>query len=137
MCEFCQILCFILKIYHNIESYQNMKLITLGFCFLYHKLQDFFVCHAHYTPFTCGKTRLLKFEIFEKYFKLKKKLIPYFLNCDYFLNVGNRLLSFLKHLPSKSCYYNSPLPSPLKINHYLMQQLLNFKHLLLKPKPKI
>ncbi len=45
---------FILKIYHNFESYQNM-LIILGFYFLYHKLQLCFVCHAHYTPFTCGK----------------------------------------------------------------------------------
>jgi hypothetical protein len=57
MCKFCQIFCFILKTYHNFESYQNM-LTTLGFCFLYHKLQLCFVCHAHYTPFTCGKKPL-------------------------------------------------------------------------------
>jgi len=67
MCKFYQILRFILKIYHNFESYQNM-LITLGFCFLYHKLQLFFVCHAHYTPFTCVKG-LLKIKKFEKYFE--------------------------------------------------------------------
>ncbi len=54
VCKFCQILRFILKIYHNFESYQNM-LTTLGFFFLYHKLQLCFVCHAHYNPFICGK----------------------------------------------------------------------------------
>jgi hypothetical protein len=32
--NFFQILCFILKIYHNFESYQNM-LITLGSCLLF------------------------------------------------------------------------------------------------------
>jgi hypothetical protein len=72
MCEFCQILHFILKIYYNFESYQNM-LITLGFCFLYHELQLCFVCHAHYTPFTCGKG-LLKILKFGKYFEFLKNL---------------------------------------------------------------
>jgi len=70
---FCHILHFILKIYHNFESYQIM-LTTLVFCFLYHKIQLCFVCHTHYTPFTCDK-RLLKF------FNLKKILWvsqPYF-----------------------------------------------------------
>jgi hypothetical protein len=57
--KFCQIFHFKLKIYHNFESYKNM-LTILGFCFLYYKLQLCFVCHAHYTPFTCGKG-LLKF----------------------------------------------------------------------------
>jgi hypothetical protein len=42
MCKFFDILCFVLKIYHDFESYQNM-LITLGFCFLYHKLQLCFI----------------------------------------------------------------------------------------------
>jgi hypothetical protein len=46
-------------------------LTTLGFCFLYHKLQLRFVCHAHYTPFTCGK-ELLKNKKFETYFELLK-----------------------------------------------------------------
>jgi len=46
-------------------------LTTLGFCFLYHKLQLCLVCHAHYIVFTCGK-RLLKFENFEKYFEFLK-----------------------------------------------------------------
>jgi hypothetical protein len=64
-CKFCQILHFILKIYHNFESYQNM-LTTLVFVSC--KLQICFVCHAHYTPFTCGKVRL-KISIFEKYFE--------------------------------------------------------------------
>jgi hypothetical protein len=47
VCTFCQILCFVLKIYHNFESYQNM-LITLGF-FLYHKL-NFVLYIMHITP---------------------------------------------------------------------------------------
>ncbi len=51
MCKFCQILHFILNIYHDF-AYQNI-LITSSFCFLYHKIQLFFACHAHYTPFTC------------------------------------------------------------------------------------
>jgi hypothetical protein len=59
VCKLCQILCFILKFYHSFESYQIM-LIILGFFFLYHELQLCFVCHAHNTPFTCGKT-FLKF----------------------------------------------------------------------------
>jgi hypothetical protein len=42
--KFCQILHFIVKIYHNFD----------------YQLQLCFVCHAHYTPFTCGKG-LLKF----------------------------------------------------------------------------
>ncbi len=67
MCRFCPILHFILKFYHNFQSYQNM-LTTLGLFFLYYKLQLCFPCHAHYNPFTCGK-RLLKFEKFEKYFE--------------------------------------------------------------------
>jgi hypothetical protein len=61
---------FILKSYHNFESYQNM-LITLGFCVLYHKLQKQSVCLAHYTPFTCGKG-LLKILNFQKYLKFLK-----------------------------------------------------------------
>jgi len=59
VCKFCQILHFMLKICHNFESYQNMW-TTLGFFFLYQKIQLCFVCHAHYNPFTCGK-RFLKF----------------------------------------------------------------------------
>ncbi len=46
-------------------------LTTLGFYFLYYKVQLCFVCHAHYTPFTCGKEPL-KIEIFEKYFEFLK-----------------------------------------------------------------
>jgi hypothetical protein len=48
-------------------------LTTLGFCLLYHKLQLCFVCHAHYTPFTCGKG-LLKILKIEKYFEFFKDL---------------------------------------------------------------
>jgi hypothetical protein len=46
-------------------------LTTLGFCFLYHKLQLCFVCHAHYTPFTCGKGLLIILKL-EKYFEFLK-----------------------------------------------------------------
>jgi len=48
MCKFCHILYFILKIYHNFESYQNV-LITLGFFFLYHK-HNFILYVMHITP---------------------------------------------------------------------------------------
>ncbi len=61
--NFARFLHFILKIYHNFESYQNM-LTILVFCFLYHKIELCFACHAHYTPFTCGKRfmKIFKFE---------------------------------------------------------------------------
>jgi len=90
MCIFCQILHFIFKINHNFESYQNM-LSTLGFCFLYHKLQLFLVSHAHFTPFTYGKGFLKKYQ-FEKYFEFKKNQIQDILNCECFSNLGRRLL---------------------------------------------
>ncbi len=65
MCKFCQILHFILKIYHNFESYQNM-LTILGFCFLYHELKICFICHAqYYKSFTCGKRTLEILKILE------------------------------------------------------------------------
>jgi hypothetical protein len=61
-----------LKIYHNFESYQNM-LIVLPFCFFYHKKQLFFVCHAHYTSFICGKDSWkLKFLKILWIFKIEK-----------------------------------------------------------------
>ncbi len=115
---------FILKSYHNFESYQNM-LIILGFCVLYHYFVLFLVCHAHCTPFTCGKGLLKKI-----YFQ-----IPYLLNCECSLNVGSRLLSsrfftinfFLKNIPYLVLG---------KINHNLMQHLFKFKCHLLKPKRK-
>jgi hypothetical protein len=72
VCKFCQIMHFILKIYHNFELYQNM-LTTLCFFLLYHKLQLFFLCHAHYTPFTCGKG-LLKILKIKKYFEFFKDI---------------------------------------------------------------
>jgi len=59
---------FQLENYHNFESYQKM-LTTLGFCYLNHKLQLCFVCHAHYAPFACDKRRLTILK-FEKYFEL-------------------------------------------------------------------
>ncbi len=62
ICIFCQILHFVLKKYHNFESCQNM-LILKTFSFLYHKLQLWFICHLHYTLFTCGKG-ILKFCLF-------------------------------------------------------------------------
>jgi len=61
---------FILKIYHNFESYKNM-LTILGFFLKNHELKLCFICHAHYTSFTCVKG-LLKFLKFEKYFEFLK-----------------------------------------------------------------
>jgi len=131
VCKFCHILHFILKFYHNFESYQNM-LTTLGSCFLYHKMQLCFVCHAHYTPFTCGKglLKILKFlKCFENF--------PYLLNCECFLNLGSRLLS------SKFFYHQNYIITIVfylvlyKINHDLTQHLFKFKRLFVKPKPKI
>ncbi len=119
MCKLCQILHFILKIYHNFESHQNM-LTTLGFCFFYHKLQICFICHAHYASFTCGK-RLLKFFNFGKYLEFLKFKIPYLLNCECFLNLGSRLLS------SKFFYHQIYVITIViylivcKINHNLTQ----------------
>ncbi len=91
LCKFCQILHFILRIYHNIESYQNM-LTTLAFCFLYHKIQLCFVCHAHYTLLTCGK-RFLKILNAENTLNFQNFKILYLLNCEWFLNLGNTFLS--------------------------------------------
>ncbi len=52
---------FILKIYHNFESYQTM-LITLGFYFLYHKLQLCFVCHTPHLHVVKDFFQILKFQ---------------------------------------------------------------------------
>jgi hypothetical protein len=60
VCKFCHIMHFTFKNDHNFNSFQYMS-ITLGFGFLDHKLQLCFICHVHYTSFTCGK-RLLKFK---------------------------------------------------------------------------
>ncbi len=68
-------------------------LITLGFCSLYHKLQLCFVCHAHYTPFTCDK-RLLNFKFFYNTLNFKKIKIPCLLNFEYFSNANNRFISY-------------------------------------------
>jgi hypothetical protein len=67
VCWFCQH--FVLKNDHNFKSYQNM-LTTLGFSFLYYKLQLCLICHEHHTPFACGK-RILKMKDFETYFEFK------------------------------------------------------------------
>jgi hypothetical protein len=40
----------------------------LEYNFLYHKLQKKFICHVHYTSFTCDK-RLLKFLDSKTYFE--------------------------------------------------------------------
>jgi len=42
---------FHFEINHNFESYQNMQII-LGSIVFYRKLQLFYICHLHYTPFT-------------------------------------------------------------------------------------
>ncbi len=118
MCRFCQFFHFILKIYHNFRSYQNM-LTILSFYFLYHKLQRYFVCHAHYSPFTCGKEIFLKLifkNILDFVFKFLKIIIPYFFNCECFLNVGSRLLS------SKFSYHQNYF---VKIMFYLILGKIN------------
>jgi len=60
VCKFFQIMHFTFKNVHIFNSFQYMW-ITLGFGFLDHKLQLCFICHVHYTSFTCGKG-LLKFK---------------------------------------------------------------------------
>jgi hypothetical protein len=71
VCRFCQH--FVLKNDHNFKSYQNV-LITLGFSFLYYKLQLCLICHVHHTPFSCGK-RILKIKDFETCFEFKNILV--------------------------------------------------------------
>jgi len=61
-----------------ILNHTKICLTSLCFCFLYHKLQLCFLCHAHYTPFTCGKG-LLNFFFFENYFEFFNFKIPYIL----------------------------------------------------------
>jgi len=51
-----------------IDVWKNMLTILFIYLFYYYKLQLFFVCHAHYNPFTCGKG-LFKILNFEKYFE--------------------------------------------------------------------
>jgi hypothetical protein len=91
-CKFYHILHYILKFYHNFEWYQNM-LTTLGFCFLYHKLQHFFLYHAHYTPFTCGKKKFENLNFLKTTLNFSNFKIPYLLKCECFLNFSSRLLS--------------------------------------------
>jgi hypothetical protein len=64
----------------------------LEYNFLYHKLQKKFICHVHYTSFTCDK-RLLKFLDSKTYFEFFLIQIPQHLNCECFFTMGNRLLS--------------------------------------------
>jgi hypothetical protein len=109
-------LCLILKIHHNFESYQIM-LITLDFFFLYHKLQFCFVSHSHYTLFTYGKG-LLKFQ---KYFKFQKNSIPYLQNCEWFLNVCNRLL-----LPTIFYHQNYIITSYMGLKQFQVQIVFVF-----------
>ncbi len=69
-------------------------LIILGFCSLYHKLQFCFVCHAHYTPFTCDKG-LLKLKIKKKStLNFKEFQIPYLLKSECFSNANNKFISY-------------------------------------------
>ncbi len=135
VCKFYQILHFILKIYHNFESYQYM-LTTLGFCFLYHKLTTLFCMSWTLHPIYMW-WRTLENLKFLKYFEFQKFKIPYLLNCECFLNLGNRLLSSLFFYHQN---YDIAIVLYLilcKINHKLMQHLCKFEHHFLKPNPKI
>jgi len=114
---FFQILHFILKIYHNFESYQNM-LTTFSFCFLYHKLQLCFVCHAHYNPF-----KILKLHIFLIVSAFWAWVISYY-HLIFFYH-QNYVITIVLYLVL------------CKINHNLTQYLIKFKRVFKKPKPKI
>jgi hypothetical protein len=82
---------FILKFYHNFESYQKM-LTTLGFCFLYHNY-NFFLYVMHITPHLHVVKDSWKKINLKNTLNFLKNLIPYLLNCGCFLNLGSRLLS--------------------------------------------
>ncbi len=64
---------------------------TLGFNFLYHKLQLLFICHTT-TPYLSHKG-FLKFGDFETYFEFQKISSSITLNCECFLSVVCRSLS--------------------------------------------
>jgi hypothetical protein len=104
--KFCQILHFILKFYHNFESYQNI-LIILGFYFLVIKKYNFVLYVMHITPHLHMVKNSWKFKIFKNILNIEFFKIPYLLNCECFLNLGSRLLSskFFYH----QNYYNIPL----------------------------
>jgi hypothetical protein len=82
-------------------------------------------------------TILLKFGKFGTYFEFLKISSSITLNCECFLSVGCRSLSFrnfIIHFLMKTILY----PSPLQILFLLTQLLMfKFKSTLLKPKPKI
>jgi hypothetical protein len=90
VCKFCQILDFILKIYHNIKWSQNM--LTILDFFSYIKNYNFVLDVMHITP------HLHVVKDFSKTINLINTLnfiffFSYILSCECFLNLGSRLLS--------------------------------------------
>ncbi len=136
MCKIFHILHFILKIYHNFKSYQN-RLTTLGFCFLYFKLQFFLGYVMHITPHLHMVTDSWKFKNLKNILNFKILKIPYLLNCECFLNLGSMLLS------SKFSYHQNYVITIIlylilcKINHIWCITYSSSNVLFKKPKPKI
>ncbi len=76
--------------YHILKSHVNV-LNNLGFFNFILQNTFFFVWHALYTPFTCGKG-CLRFSNFEKLFEFIKTSNSTLLNCESIFNVGNKFL---------------------------------------------
>ncbi len=130
MCRFDQIFHFVLKNHHNFKSYQNM-ITTLGFTFLYQKLELCLIFPIYSTPFTCGKGLLRFWNILWSFFKFTfhNFLI---VNVLWAWIISYYCLNFLSPIFfSKRLLY----PSPFKNWLLLMQQLFKLKTFLLKPKP--
>ncbi len=134
-CKFYQILHFILKFYHNFESYQNM-LITCVF-FLGIINYNFVLYFMHITPHLHVVKDFWNFKKLKNTLNFYKFLIPYLLNCKCFLNSGSRLLS------SKIFYHQNYVITIVlylvlyKINHIWHNTYSSSNVLFKKPKPKI
>jgi hypothetical protein len=122
--KFYQILHFVLKHYPNFKSYEN-RVIILWFSFLYHKIKICFICHVHYTTFTCGKW-LLKL-IYSKYFKISQ-----ISNCECFWNVGNQLTSSQKNSHQISIIKRVFNIVIYKIDYFLFNCWINTRSFIIK-----
>jgi len=72
-------------------------LIILGFKFLYYKLQICFICHVHYTPFTCDKIflKIWNFQTYFEFLKFQNSTIFYNINAFWIWVIGYYFLKFL------------------------------------------
>jgi hypothetical protein len=134
MCKFCRILHFILKVYHNFDSYQNMLNIL---AFFFNIINYNFVLYVmHITPHLHVVKDCWKCKILINTLNLKKKLITYLLNFECFLNLGSRFLS------SKFFYYQNYVITIVlylvlcKINHIWHNTYSNSNVLLRNQNPK-